>query len=644
MKKHLLKTMVAVLAIAAAAAGPVRGQNSSTVTFSSSDFPGTTEAAFQQTKGDITVAVSKGTATDLVRVFANETFTVSTSSGTLSSVAITCNASGTSKYGPGHFGSPTPGSYSYEGTVGTWTAPSGGAASFTLTASAQVRITSIEVTYTPAASGGSQPITCTLEDVGKVLCSDGSIYATASAASADSKTAVAMITYLDVTTHKGLAMSLTDVNAGTSFCSQTSVTCQANLYGNEDAALGDMDGLANTAALVAHTHNHSAANVAANYDVARPEGASAWFLPSAGQWDRMATAAGGYESLESELGLESDLYWSSSERNKYNAWAISFNSSQPLGNYTKTETHRVRACFEFDANIPVPHTVRFAAGNDGWMVTDVDSARSATAPAVLNGVMAGDSLVVTAPASLNRKVKGVKAVKYVPLSIATATAEHVGMVIGADGLLYSTTDAATAAGTTPVAIVAYVGTPGSVDASNASYRGLAIALSDANNNYTCNWDGEEGRSCLGSQTTDIATAIGFLNGIANTTTLTGDGHTHSAASVAVSNNGTAAPDGTSGWFLPSIGQWNLVLQSLASKKAGTAVTTNISKSTNDTFKASNLNSVITAAGGTGLLEYPYWSSTQYGSNGEAWVMVFDSGNVNDVWVENPAEVRAFFAF
>ncbi len=62
----------------------------------------------------------------------------------------------------------------------------------------------------------------------------------------------------------------------------------------------------------------------------------------------------------------------------------------------------------------VPHTVRFASGNDGWTVTDVDSATSATAPAVLQNVMAGDSLVVTAPATLPGKVKSVKAVKYVP--------------------------------------------------------------------------------------------------------------------------------------------------------------------------------------------------------------------------------------
>ena len=81
---------------------------------------------------------------------------------------------------------------------------------------------------------------------------------------------------------------------------------------------------------------------------------------------------------------------------------------------------QVTVYYSFPA--PTPHTVRFAAGHDGWMVTDVDSARSATAPAILNGVMAGDSLVVTAPASLNRKVKSVKAVKFVAPAATVTTA------------------------------------------------------------------------------------------------------------------------------------------------------------------------------------------------------------------------------
>ena len=90
----------------------------------------------------------------------------------------------------------------------------------------------------------------------------------------------------------------------------------------------------------------------------------------------------------------------------------------------------------------VPHTVRFAAGNDGWTVTDVDSARSATAPAVLENVMAGDSLVVTAPATLPGKVKSVKAVKYVvpptPLDNTTTAWTAGTFAVPAGGLTYST--------------------------------------------------------------------------------------------------------------------------------------------------------------------------------------------------------------
>ena len=96
----------------------------------------------------------------------------------------------------------------------------------------------------------------------------------------------------------------------------------------------------------------------------------------------------------------------------------------------------------------VPHTVRFASGNDGWMVTDVDSARSATAPAVLQNVMAGDSLVVTAPATLPGKVKSVKAVKYVapptPLDNTTTAWSAGTFAVPAGGLTYS--DAITVSG------------------------------------------------------------------------------------------------------------------------------------------------------------------------------------------------------
>ena len=73
-------------------------------------------------------------------------------------------------------------------------------------------------------------------------------------------------------------------------------------------------------------------------------------------------------------------------------------------------------------NYAPAHTVRFADGNNGWQVQDVTAATSAVAPAVLENVIAGDSLVVTAPTTLPGKVKSVKAVKYVAPA-ATVTTE-----------------------------------------------------------------------------------------------------------------------------------------------------------------------------------------------------------------------------
>ena len=207
-----------------------------------------------------------------------------------------------------------------------------------------------------------------------------------------------------------------------------------------------------------------------------------------------------------------------------------------------------------------------------------------------------------------------------PIALGAATSDYVGSVVTTDGNVYATVAAASAASKTAVAIIAYVGTAGSVDASDASYKGLAIALSDANSGSGCQWAGSNG-TCV-SQTDNFSTALGFKNGITCTSTLTSDGHTHAAATAAANNNGTDAPTGASGWFMPSMGQWNLIVQGLASKKAGTAITTDLAESVgNDTYKADNLNSVITDAGGTGLKADSYWTSTEEVAS-SAWVMHF----------------------
>ena len=223
---------------------------------------------------------------------------------------------------------------------------------------------------------------------------------------------------------------------------------------------------------------------------------------------------------------------------------------------------------------------------------------------------------------------------------ANAVAGDVGKVIGADGNIYPRAAIATNFGTTARAIIAYVGSAGSVDAGSATYKGLAIAMSDYN--YARKWADASG-DCLSSQTDVFATALSYKNGISCTSTLTGDGHTHAAAAAAVDNNGTAAPTGTSGWFLPSLGQWNLIVQGLATKKMGSAVTTDLTNETpNDTYKKDNLNSVITDAGGTGF-KSDYWTSTEKAS-GSAWTVYFVWGCASFNEKANAINVRSVLAF
>lgn len=265
---------------------------------------------------------------------------------------------------------------------------------------------------------------------------------------------------------------------------------------------------------------------------------------------------------------------------------------------------------------------------------------------VIDPANAASGTEITLKYNGRKKVKNItieKAAAAAPAEGHPLSASEVGEIVCSDGLAYAAADKDNLpTGVTAVAIVAYVGDAGSVDASSSTYKGLAIAMSNANDGSGCGWgDYFVSYNCV-SKSNDIATAIGYKDGISSTITLTSDGHYHEAATAAASNNGTAAPTGTSGWFLPSMGQWNLIVQGLASKKAGSAVTTDISTSGNDTYTASNLNSVITDAGGTGF-NGGYQSSTQYDSD-DCWHMDISSGRASNYVFYAGDYVRSVLAF
>ena len=239
-----------------------------------------------------------------------------------------------------------------------------------------------------------------------------------------------------------------------------------------------------------------------------------------------------------------------------------------------------------------------------------------------------------------------------PVALSAVTRAYVGSVVTTDGNVYATAAAATAANETAVAIIAYVGSAGSVEDSNASYKGLAIAMDDANDGEKCQWYTENSGTCV-NETAYSLTADTYKNGIECTNTLVNsngsvttecNGHTHAAAIAARNNNNTAAPSGASNWFLPSMGQWNLIVQGLATKKNGSAVTTDINNNTNNNYKDSNLNSVITDAGGTGFQsDGLYWSSTGFWTT-YVWIYCAKQGYTLGYPKKDNYYVRSVVAF
>ena len=132
-------------------------------------------------------------------------------------------------------------------------------------------------------------------------------------------------------------------------------------------------------------------------------------------------------------------------------------------------------------------------------------------------------------------------------ALSEATTDDLGKIAGADGYIYNSKDAATTAGTSAVAVIAYVGS----STGDATYNhGLAIALADESSGTKMDW---------------------------NTAKSTCEGK------AAVTN---------AKWYLPSNDQWKTMFKANGGSESS----------------YTGLNSTITTAGGTALQERRYWLS------------------------------------
>ena len=232
---------------------------------------------------------------------------------------------------------------------------------------------------------------------------------------------------------------------------------------------------------------------------------------------------------------------------------------------------------------------------------------------------------------------------------SSALPANLGDFLGADGFIYANTAAATATGTTPVAVIAYVGS-----VSNYFDKFLAIALTDVDGTHT--W-------------TDALTKVGeyaaahpiTIGGTTYNTSTTGDTYYDIVASDVNTSSATATSKQT-GWRMPSVTDLRYIFDGLGRQKAGltlvaksyggstifseNATPTN-PKGVQDMMRYCNggnghslLAAINTACGNGALQYYFYWLS----SSDKVWVYNFGEGNFILYPKTNDYNVRAVFAY
>ena len=196
-----------------------------------------------------------------------------------------------------------------------------------------------------------------------------------------------------------------------------------------------------------------------------------------------------------------------------------------------------------------------------------------------------------------------------PKVAADATTEDIGKVIGADGNIYANAADATAASTTAVAMITYVG---SATGETSYTHGLALALSDANSGNYCCWktDNTDAGHTKQTDSSNFTSESGLQYNDATHNT-----ETYPAFKAAIANNGTAAPTGCSDWFLPTAYQWNQMINACKNVLG-----------TKNSYE--DLRDGFYGVGGTNLANGTVWSSTER-SDYKAWDCYFAEGRWDD---------------
>lgn len=210
-------------------------------------------------------------------------------------------------------------------------------------------------------------------------------------------------------------------------------------------------------------------------------------------------------------------------------------------------------------------------------------------------------------------------------SVSNVVSTDRGKLIGVDGKIYLTAAQASAAGTTAVALITYVGS--ATGESSPYNHGLALALSDANGGSSCYWKTSNTDAGHTKQSSAGFSAFSPESGLQyNSYTPDHNTDTYPAFKAAISNNSTAAPSYCSAWFLPTGYQWNQMINAAGS--------------------ANQLRDCFSSVGGTNMQSSAtanYWLSTEE-SDGKAWVYSYSANKFGQGSKLSNCYVRSALAF
>ena len=204
--------------------------------------------------------------------------------------------------------------------------------------------------------------------------------------------------------------------------------------------------------------------------------------------------------------------------------------------------------------------------------TSSNKAIATVADGVVTGVAAGQA-VITAKAGDKEATCTVTVKRPEPVdgkSMKEVTADDLGKLIGLDGKVYPSILSAVASGTVASAVIVYVG---SETAEGSFTHGLAMSMRDAvsSSGYTFNWKTSSGNYDNPQYSSDLHSLLAYKESGYSLTK--GRGESPWQAFAAAKNNTihdrygitAAAPEGTSGWFLPSMFQWQQAIHAMTGK-------------------------------------------------------------------------------